>query len=186
MKPKIKKQRQKMLKNNQCNLQAVLLACLSEHATLVFRRSQKASTVTEAYLKLIEIQFSRTDVINVNEYKRARLKDLKQEMEKQESTMTDKKFQHRTEHLKRSISCHLLEDLLVEFNKIVLIEKEETNGISGLNTHILTDRGIIHQPQFKAIAKEVRDFINGVLAFKDQATIPRKRLTMFLEGKYLK
>ena len=188
MKPKIKKQRQKMLKNNQCNLQAVLLACLSEHATLVFRRSQKETTVTEQYLRLTSIQFSRTDIIDCNAFKKMRFAEMKDQMEKdeKEKKFSDKIFHHRLENLKRKEICHLLEDLLIEFNKVVLVEKEETGGNSGLNTHILTDNGIIHQQSFKLIADDVRKHINNALYFKKQATIPKKQLSIFLEGRYLK
>ena len=184
-KPKINKARQKMLKNNQCNLQAVLIACLSEHATLVFRRSQKASTSTEEFLILKSIQFSKTDIIDCQKFKKSRFDEIKVEMNK-EKEITDTVFHHRIEYLKRREICHLMEDLLVEFGKVVLVEKEETNGISGWNTHILTDKGILHQPQFKLIADDVRQYINNLLSVKQQATIPKKSLSLFLEGRYLK
>ena len=93
-KPKINKARQKMLKNNQCNLQAVLIACLSEHATLVFRRSQKASTSTEEFLILKSIQFSKTDIIDCQKFKKSRFDEIKVEMNK-EKEITDTVFHNR-------------------------------------------------------------------------------------------
>ena len=124
-----KKIRQTMLKNNQSDLQATLMAILSQYFSFDMRKSNKVAKKTKPFLRIKRINRGK-DFIDVMNYMRERSSLIKNYLVESEGIKTSVAI-HRLEQVKRKEVIHLLEDILIEFGGLVLIEKEETSGISG-------------------------------------------------------
>ena len=145
-----KKVRQKMLKNKQSDLQATLIAILSQFVSFDMRKSNKIAHKTHPFLRIKRINRGK-DNIDVMNYMRERSSSIKEYLVDTEGVKTSVAV-HRLEQVKRKEVIHLLEDILIEFGGIVLIEKEETSGISGqiiIQCHLLEQFAhfMIHYPE---------------------------------------
>ena len=170
------KYRQILLKNNQSDLQATLLSLLSYQCAFEITKSQRKSFVTKEFLKIKNI-FFHNEIIDCREFKKNRFSELKIKIMKEEK-ISEKNFNHRLEQIRRSEIMHLLEDILNYFGCFVIIEKEETNGISGLCSIYIGDI-IVKESEFSEIAEGVRDFVRKKMGNQKSVIIKQNELVPF-------
>ena len=165
-------------KNKLCDLQCVMIAILSKFCSFEFTKSQKESTISKTFLKIKTITIN-DEVIDLEKYKKDRCEDIKKEQMKE--GITEKVFHHRTEQIKRKEIVYLLEDILMEFDIYVIVQRENKYGLKGNDSFIVWGDNIIYQYQYEGIANKVRTYIQNQMRIKTKVTVMKNIFTEFLE-----
>ncbi|ELP87199.1 hypothetical protein EIN_093560 [Entamoeba invadens IP1] len=124
------KEKQVESMNIQSDLQAVFIALLTRHSSLVVGRPHRASFKTKQFIKIKEVNFDRFDQINMLQLIQKRSKEQENALSENEKT-SRKTAKRRIQLTKRRETMRILQDILAEFGFLVFIEKETVDGYEG-------------------------------------------------------
>ncbi|EAL50305.2 hypothetical protein EHI8A_071980 [Entamoeba histolytica HM-1:IMSS-B] len=157
------KARQIEAMNYQADLQAILIALLTQFSTVSVGRPHRISHLTKQFIKIKKIVFSdQNDSIDVLQYIQTRSKEQAQYEFKVGNT-TKKTAKRRIQPTKRREAMRFLQDILIEFGYFVEVEIETIDGYEGEVTLFLNGHFFLGSNQIKILGNEINKKISSML-----------------------
>ncbi|EKE41211.1 hypothetical protein ENUP19_0085G0088 [Entamoeba nuttalli] len=114
--------------NYQCAVEGILIALIAQHCTIEINKPSKKCLVTQQFIKVIKINFSQGDSINVSIFINNRCNERKEHEIKMNSDV--RTATRRIQNYKRIETIHLLIDILREYG--YLFKSKYVEGKKGV------------------------------------------------------